>query len=215
VRCSPSNTEETQSTCWVTPPPLHSTRLRCCAFAITTQSCDPAPLLLQCTTGHVTQGSGRVSFLHIVIAPASTPHCSSPACVQDQCVPHDLPVQVLRECPYRKVVLPLAPHLLHRTCSRPALHLVLGQRAWGALNVPRWPPMCTDSTLPVLCPELPMPLKPPLHLLHLLLLLNTPQVPHMRRGSSIINSTSVTAYNGSPSLLEYRWAGWGACWRAL
>ncbi|KAL4854252.1 putative oxidoreductase YhdF [Chlorella vulgaris] len=28
-------------------------------------------------------------------------------------------------------------------------------------------------------------------------------VPHMRRGSSIINSTSVTAYNGSPSLLEY------------
>lgn len=28
-------------------------------------------------------------------------------------------------------------------------------------------------------------------------------VPHMQRGSSIINSTSVTAYQGSPSLLEY------------
>jgi NAD(P)-dependent dehydrogenase (short-subunit alcohol dehydrogenase family) len=28
-------------------------------------------------------------------------------------------------------------------------------------------------------------------------------VPHMPRGSAIINSTSVTAYNGSPSLLEY------------
>ncbi|GAB4818686.1 hypothetical protein N2152v2_005732 [Parachlorella kessleri] len=28
-------------------------------------------------------------------------------------------------------------------------------------------------------------------------------VPHMPRGSSIINSTSVTAYQGSPSLLEY------------
>lgn len=28
-------------------------------------------------------------------------------------------------------------------------------------------------------------------------------VPHMARGSSIINSTSVTAYHGSPSLLEY------------
>ena len=28
-------------------------------------------------------------------------------------------------------------------------------------------------------------------------------VPHMPRGSSIINSTSVVAYNGSPSLLEY------------
>lgn len=28
-------------------------------------------------------------------------------------------------------------------------------------------------------------------------------VPHMPRGSSIVNSTSVTAYQGSPSLLEY------------
>jgi hypothetical protein len=27
----------------------------------------------------------------------------------------------------------------------------------------------------------------------------------MPRGASIVNSTSVTAYHGSPSLLEYRW----------
>ena len=30
------------------------------------------------------------------------------------------------------------------------------------------------------------------------------QVPHMPRGSAIVNSTSVTAYQGSKSLLEYR-----------
>ncbi|KAK7460627.1 hypothetical protein VKT23_009346 [Stygiomarasmius scandens] len=28
-------------------------------------------------------------------------------------------------------------------------------------------------------------------------------VPHMKRGASIINSTSVTAYKGSPAMLDY------------
>lgn len=49
--------------------------------------------------------------------------------------------------------------------------------------------------------RLPNPLAPPRERLSL-----STQLPHMARGSSIVNSTSVTAYQGSPSLLAYRQA---------
>jgi short-subunit dehydrogenase len=37
----------------------------------------------------------------------------------------------------------------------------------------------------------------------LLLLLLQAALPHMKEGSSIINTSSVTAYKGSPSLIDY------------
>jgi len=36
-----------------------------------------------------------------------------------------------------------------------------------------------------------------------MILLAKNAVPHMKRGSSIVNTTSVTAYRGSPSLIDY------------
>jgi NAD(P)-dependent dehydrogenase (short-subunit alcohol dehydrogenase family) len=37
----------------------------------------------------------------------------------------------------------------------------------------------------------------------LLLLLRQAALPHMKEGSSIINTSSVTAYKGSPKLVDY------------
>ena len=60
--------------------------------------------------------------------------------------------------------------------------------------------------LPLLPASLPHPATCPPH--HMPACRSSPgQVPHMPRGSSIVNSTSVTAYQGSKSLLEYRWEG--------
>lgn len=70
----------------------------------------------------------------------------------------------------------------------------------------RWP-AASATPPPLPPPSQPCPLSPRV------------QLPHMARGSSIVNSTSVTAYQGSPSLLAYRQApgtllsagpGWGS-----